>query len=129
MEDESAVVAMAPAFEDLVHTCPVPASIVDEPWSEHGPSLMLMAPDGSGMGLWVDLSLEAAERVAQVAEQVQEWAVEALWGAGLAAVWPSCPTHPDTHPLKATVLAGKPVWLCPVDETDEAPIGRLVDYV
>jgi hypothetical protein len=125
VEDQSAVESMAPAFEDLVRTCPVPATIVDEPWSELGPSLMMLAPDGSGMGIWVDVAQPRADQVAQVADQVQEWAVEALWGAGRSAIWPECPTHPASHPLKATVIDVEPVWICPVDETTQSTIGGL----
>lgn len=123
--DEAAVDAMAPSFHDLVRTCPVPASIVDEPWSDFGPSIMMYSPGGSGIGLWVDLSLPAPDRVVQVAEQVQDWAVEELWGAGRPAVWPECPSHPDSHPMKAIVVEGQPVWVCPVDWTKEAVIGEL----
>jgi hypothetical protein len=124
--DEAALEALAPAFEDLARTCPVPASIVDEPWSDHGPSLMMLGPDGSGAGVWVDLERPAPQRVVHVADQVQEWAVEALWGAGFAAVWPACDLHPGTHPLEATLDGlGQPVWACPSEGVAQARIGRL----
>src|SRR5262245_43989557 len=47
-----------------------------------------------------------AQRIASVAGQVQEWAIEALWRAGRPATWPECPGHPNAHPLTATVQRG-----------------------
>jgi hypothetical protein len=83
------------------------------------------APDGSGQGVSVALGQDSAEQVARLADQVQEWAVEALWAAGLSAVWPRCPSHPDSHPLVARVERDEAAWFCP--RTDEliAPVGRL----
>jgi hypothetical protein len=123
--DDAAVEALAPGLLDLVRTCPVPASITDESEQEGRPSLMLLTPDGSGAGIWVDLSLPFAEQVAHTADQLQDWAVEALWQAGLSAVWPPCDLHPDSHPLKATVIEGVPHWVCPVVDTWEIRIGTL----
>ncbi len=118
-----------PALTDLVDTCPVPASVQDEPWSDDGPSFLLLAPDSTGQGVWTDLSLPEPERLVHVAEQLQEWAVEALWASGSAEVWPVCPEHPDRHPLRPMVLAGRAVWACPGlqwgDEHAVAAIGEL----
>ena len=123
--DEAAVEALAPGLEDLVRTCPVPAGIVDESQEQGRPTLMLFTPDGSGAGIWVDISLALAEQVAHAADQIQDWAVEALWQAGLPAVWPECDLHPDSHPLRATVIDGVPQWVCPVVDTWEIRIGTL----
>ncbi|MFD8866542.1 hypothetical protein ACFV1F_19610 [Streptomyces sp. NPDC059590] len=86
--------------------------------------IMLFAPDGSGQGLTSPPGGTAAERLANLADQVQEWAVEALWSAGASAVWPQCPTHPDTHPLTATVRTDTAVWVCPKRGTTLARIGE-----
>ncbi|WP_438297590.1 hypothetical protein [Streptomyces sp. HUAS TT7] len=86
---------------------------------------MLYAPDGSGRGLTPPVDATAAERLAGLAEQVQEWAVEALWSEGAPAVWPHCPAHPDTHPLVAAVVAGAAVWVCPKSGATVARIGAL----
>jgi hypothetical protein len=74
---------------------------------------MLYAPDGSGQGVYWGPDDRPGVRLAEVADQVQEWAVEALWGAGKPAVWPHCPVHPGSHPLAATVVEGVAVWVCP----------------
>jgi hypothetical protein len=123
--DDAAVEALAPGLEDLVRTCPVAARIVDESEQEGRPTLMLFAPDGSGAGIWVDLSLPFPEQVVHAADQLQDWAVEALWQAGLPAVWPACDLHPDTHLLRALVVDGVPHWVCPVVDTWEIRIGTL----
>ncbi|MEV6483079.1 hypothetical protein [Streptomyces sp. NPDC051576] len=86
---------------------------------------MLHAPDGTGQGLISPLGGIAAEQLANLADQVQERAVEALWSEGAPAVWPSCPAHPDTHPLTATVVAGTAVWVCPKNGATVARIGEL----
>ncbi|MFD4139647.1 hypothetical protein [Streptomyces sp. NPDC058572] len=86
---------------------------------------MLYAPDGSGQGLMPAMGATPAERLASLAEQVQEWAVEALWSEGASAVWPHCPVHPDTHPLTATVVAGTAVWACPKNGATVTRIGTL----
>src|SRR4051812_11299584 len=42
---------------------------------EPSESVMLFAPDGSGMGVWLDLTLPDAQAMAHLADQVQEWVV------------------------------------------------------
>jgi hypothetical protein len=80
--------------------------------------------NGSGTGISVPRHLPLAERVVQLADQFQESEVEALWNAGRAAVWPHCPRHPNTHPLKPRLEDGAAVWVC--GESDViAPIGEL----
>ncbi|WP_369260685.1 hypothetical protein [Streptomyces sp. R35] len=90
---------------------------------EYGP--VLWAPDGSGQGVSLGPGDSPAERLAGLADQVQDWAVEALWTEGEPAVWPCCPRHPDSHPLSATVVAGVPVWVCPKGGQPVANIGEL----
>ncbi|MCQ8189666.1 hypothetical protein [Streptomyces rugosispiralis] len=87
--------------------------------------IMLWAPDGSALGLTSPLGGTAAELLAHLADQVQDWAVEALWSEGVSAVWPQCPTHPDTHPLTAAVRTDTAVWVCPKGRTTVARIGEL----
>jgi hypothetical protein len=91
-----------------------------------GESIMLHDPDGSGHGVFWLAEGTAGDRLASLADQVQEWAVEALWSAGEPAVWPHCPQHPDTHPLTATVAQDGAVWACPKSGAVVARIGELV---
>lgn len=83
-------------------------------WWEHG----------GGSGISVPRHEPLADRVVYLADQFQESEVEALWFAGLSAVWPHCPRHPNTHPLNARLHDGIAVWTC--GESDViGPIGDL----
>jgi hypothetical protein len=66
-----------------------------------------------------------AQRIASVADQIQEWAVEARWHAGRPATWPGCPHHPDSHPLMAAVREGRAVWICPRAGDLVSDVGHL----
>ncbi len=118
--------ALAPVLRDLSGAGVAPARIEEENWTglEDRPSAMVRSADGSGSGIGVDRQATSAERVAAVADQIQEWAIEELWG-NAPTNWPQCPQHPETHPLKATVQHKMAVWVCPVDERPAAKIGSL----
>jgi hypothetical protein len=78
------------------------------------------------LGVWVAAGSSTAERVAGLAEQVQEWEVEALAAAGQPATWPECPEHPASHPLEPVVSAdGGASWRCPRSGTAVGAIGGL----
>lgn len=110
MTDELAA-ALAPVLRDLARPDGVRLEVRDDPRVGH---VQVFGPDGSGMGIWVELGAPAAEQVVFVADKVQEWAVEALWSLGRSATWPQCPHHPDSHPLTAVERDGRAVWVCPV---------------
>ncbi|MFF4957881.1 hypothetical protein ACFY2Z_12450 [Streptomyces sp. NPDC001222] len=123
MRDEELAEALAVVIRDLrAHRAVLPEVRED---AEHG--LMLYAPDGSGQGVpgWPDDT--PAERLARLADHVQDWAVEALWAEGAPAVWPHCPAHPGTHPLTASVVRGEAVWTCPRSGATVAAVGALED--
>ncbi|GGO88811.1 hypothetical protein [Wenjunlia tyrosinilytica] len=112
--------AFEPVLRDLRASCAVlPDVRVEDHW------VMLFAPDGSGQGVAVWPCQEFPDQVANLADQVQEWAVEALWSQGLPAVWPQCPDHPDAHPLTAVVSACEAVWTCPKTARQVAAVGQL----
>ena len=120
--------ALAPVLHDLAATgLTLPRFADDEGWSSL-PELataMLWASDGSGTGVRVLRSAPWPARVVEVADQVQEWAIEnVLWG-GAETSWPPCPRHPRTHPLAAAVVAGRAAWTCPADDGVVAEIGGL----
>lgn len=120
IDDREFAAALETVFHDLRAQCEVQPELRIAP--DYGP--MLYAPDGSGQGLnWP--GGPAPDRLAILADQVQDWAVEALWSEGAAAVWPHCPEHPNSHPLKATVVAEAAVWACPKSGTLVAKIGEL----
>jgi hypothetical protein len=109
--------ALEAVLRDLRAQCSVRPD-VREPEDDY-PGLILYAPDGSGQGVY-------GVGLAEVADGVQDWAVEALWAEGESAVWPECPAHPDSHPLSATVVEEVAVWVCPQGgEVPVCPIGEL----
>jgi hypothetical protein len=101
--------------------------IEDRDWTgvPEKPGVIVWSPDGSGTGVSVWRSESEAERVASMADQVQEWAIEELWGDHASTNWPPCPHHPDSHPLEATVRDQSAVWVCPGDGQMVALIGAL----
>jgi hypothetical protein len=124
--------ALAPLLRDLeAGRVPEPRIAEPAPLFDSGePGLLLYAPDGSGQGIRLLADAPRAEQLAHLADQVQEWAVEALWAAGKSAVWPQCPEHPDSHPLQPQVVdeytsAAHAVWCCPKSGHVIASIGEL----
>jgi hypothetical protein len=119
--------ALVPVLRDL-RACgaPVP-DIRDSQWSDFPgqPTAMLHDTDGTGQGVSAMVTESLPQRIASVADQVQEWAVEALWRAGRPATWPECPGHPGSHPLMAAVQADRAVWICPRTGHLVNDIGRL----
>lgn len=65
------------------------------------------------------------QRIAGVADQVQEWAVEELWRTGRPATWPECPWHPGSHPMTAVARDGRAGWTCPGSGREAGLIGTL----
>ncbi|RKR86102.1 hypothetical protein BDK92_0323 [Micromonospora pisi] len=118
--------ALEPVLRDINATgAPLP-DIRDDDWTRDpgAESAMLWSPDGSGVGVSAIVAQPAPDRVAHVADQVQEWVIEELWRRA-ATNWPVCPRHPDNHPLTATVRGAVAVWVCPVDGAVVAPVGAL----
>ncbi|AXK36863.1 hypothetical protein DVA86_34330 [Streptomyces armeniacus] len=118
-------IELAGALETVLRDLRAQCAVQPRVQADDGSGVMLWAPDGSGQGLTPPPGGTAAERLAGLADQVQEWAVEALWSEGASAVWPRCPAHPDTHPLTATVRTDTAVWVCPKRGTAVARIGEL----
>lgn len=104
-----------------------PSDWQDWPGAE---SAYLWAPDGSGRGVFVDPALAPAEQVVQLADQVQEWAVEELCAARQPTNWPRCPDHPDNHPMAPAVAQGVgegvAAWCCPRSGRTVREIGTLL---
>jgi hypothetical protein len=118
--------ALAPVLRDLRSTGIAEPRIEDTDWADDPgyPSVMLWSPAGNGMGLQVERAAPEAERVGSVADQVQEWAIEELWGRA-PTNWPRCPHHPDAHPLRVSTSHAVAVWVCPVDDIPVSQIGGL----
>ncbi|WP_330305886.1 MULTISPECIES: hypothetical protein [unclassified Streptomyces] len=123
MTDDEFTRALDTVVRDLHAQCPVQPDIRDP--DDDYPGVILYAPDGSGQGVYAYPDDQPGVRLAEIAGQVQEWAVEALWAEGKPAVWPHCPAHSNTHPLDAKVVKGEAVWACPRGGTVVARIGAL----
>ena len=118
--------ALEPALRDVVATgAPMP-DVRDDDWAADADtaSAMLWSRDGSGAGIQVRMSAPEPDRVAQVADQVQEFVIEELARLG-ATNWPVCPRHPTTHPMEAASEDGVAVWVCPADAIPVSSIGTL----
>lgn len=124
--DEALRQALEPVLRDLQSAGIDAPRIDDSDWTgdPESPSAMLWSPDGSGTGVYVAKSASSPERVASMADQVQDWAIEELW-SHLPTNWPPCPQHPNSHPLKATTQDAAAVWVCPTDDHVVAAIGAL----
>lgn len=123
MSDDEFARVLETALRDLRAQCSVQPD-VREPEDDY-PGVILWAPDGSGQGVYAHPDDRPGARLAEVADQVQDWAVEALWTEGEPAVWPHCPKHPNSHPLAATVVERTAVWVCPQGGPPVHTIGEL----
>lgn len=119
--------ALAPVLDDLRNSGgPVP-DVRDAQWSNFPGQVtaMLYAADGSGQGVSAMAAEPLPQRIASVADQVQEWAVEELCRVRRPATWPECTWHPDSHPMAAEVRDGRAVWTCPRSGHASDRIGSL----
>ena len=131
-EDERAVLrpAAAPVLRDMAASGAIVLDIREEAREDRGTEAVcawVSRADGiSGMGIWVYVAASAGERVAALAEQLQEFEIEELCYAGRSATWPECPQHPNSHPLEPAV-AGEhtAVWRCPRSGAVICAIGDL----
>ncbi len=79
-----------------------------------------------GHGVRTERSCWPGLRLADLAEHVQDWEVEALAAAGRPATWPECPDHPRSHPLEPGAdSAERAVWRCPRSRRAVCAIGGL----
>lgn len=73
----------------------------------------IQGPGRTGTGISVRLAISPAAQVAELAEQLQNWAADQLHDAGLPPAWPACPEHPSQpHELAPEVRDGAAVWIC-----------------
>jgi hypothetical protein len=124
--NEVLVQALDPVLRDIRSTGVPEPDVRDGDWADDGDnaSAFLWSRDGSGVGVRVGLAGSEADRVVQVADQLQEWVIEELWGHA-PTNWPRCPHHPDRHPLQASARDRSAVWVCPAGGTAFSPIGSL----
>lgn len=129
--DERLVVqeTAAPVLRDLAATRVIVLDVQEEAHSDQGPGVVcawVRGTDGkTGTGISILLAIPAAQRVAELAEQLQELELEELSAAGRPATWPECPEHPDSHPLEPSVQNDAAVWLCPRSRNVICAIGGI----
>jgi hypothetical protein len=120
---------LEPILRDLRSSGAIMPDIVEEAHDDRGPdcvSAWIQTPGGAGSrGIGVLVSLPAQERLADLADQLQEWEVEELAAAGRPATWPECPQHPSTHPLAPETRGGQATWCCPASGQAITVIGAL----
>jgi hypothetical protein len=89
--------ALAPVLRDLENSGTLLPDILDEQERDFDGrvSAKFYGPDGSGMGVSAMAGEPLPERIASVADQVQEWATEAHWQAG----WRPGPNARSTRAL------------------------------
>ena len=86
----------------------------------------IQGPGRTGAAISVRLGIPPAAQVAELAEQVQNWAADQLHDAGLPAAWPACPEHPSRpHSLEPEVRDGAAVWICGESGEEIWAIGAL----
>jgi hypothetical protein len=124
--DELMRQALVPVLHDLEGAALAAPRIEAADWTgdPDSPSVMLWGPTGNGMGVQVSRLAPTSERIASVADQVQEFVIEELWGQA-PTNWPPCPRHPRAHPMRAMVQDDAAVWVCPVDDALVSVIGTL----
>ncbi len=79
-------------------------------------TVWLLEPDGSGIGVRADASFDPEENAIDIAQSVQEYAIE------IGGAWPGCPAHPDSHPLW---LSDEGFYTCPKMGQAHAVLGQL----
>jgi hypothetical protein len=121
--------SLEPVLRDMRASGAIVPDVREEAHDDLGPDYVyawIRHPESVGsQSIHVQVSLPPAERIADLADQVQEWEVEELAAAGRPATWPECPEHPDSHPLAPQARGDQAAWTCPVSGHVISVIGAL----
>ena len=117
--------AIVPVLADLERQHPGALRLELTP-EESDLQAWLWDADGSGTGLFLGDGWESGiDAIVELADKVQEAAIEAVWGITGSSNWPACPEHPDGAPLSPGRHRGAAFWWCPRDRRAVAEIGSL----
>ena len=120
---------LEPVLRDMRSSGAIVPDILEEAHDDLGPDCVcarIQTPGGAGSrGIRVQVSLPAPQRLADFADQLQEWEIEELVAAGRPATWPECPQHPGTHPLAPQARGDQAAWCCPASGQVISVIGAL----
>ena len=118
--------ALAPVLADLARTTALTPRFEDVEWPVEGAvGTMVFLRGAGGAGVSIIKSADRTGQVVSVADQVQDWAVEALSGFGRSPIWPECPEHPNSHPLRPIERNEAAFWVCPVSRDEISAIGSF----
>jgi hypothetical protein len=122
---EAFVAAVSPVLADLDRQHPGVLRLELEPASSELQA-WLWDPEGSGTGVYLGDGWDSeVDAVLELADKVQEAAIEAVWSATGRSNWPPCPEHPDAAPLEPGIHGSAAFWFCPHDNRAISAIGRL----
>jgi hypothetical protein len=118
---------MTPIIRDIEATAGIVPDVEDISWDPDPEAVSVIIGKAGikqqGVRIWLNLS--PAERLADLARQVQEWQIETQWRVGGDTSWPNCPIHPGRHPMAAEVRGESASWCCPELGTAVGKIGEL----
>ncbi len=122
---------LPPILHDLTAACAVPFEIrevrVERRAMAMEVSFTVCVPLESDAHVTFLGTGKPPQDIADLADKMQDVATDALWFEGLSWEWPECPEHPESHALRPTVVAERPVWRCPLTRVVVAEIGSLPD--
>jgi hypothetical protein len=127
--DERAVLreTIAPLLRDLEASRRALPEIREEAHEDYGENAVcawIQDNGRCGQGIRVWLFSSPAERLRDLAEELQSWAGDVQVDPARRP-WPDCPDHPGSHNLSAVTRYEVAVWRCPGSGSVIAEIGSL----
>jgi hypothetical protein len=126
--------SLEPVLRDMRASGAIVPDVLEEAHDDLGPDYVhawIRSPGDTGsgragsQGIRVQVSLAPPERLADLADQLQDWEVEELAAAGRPATWPECPQHPGSHPLAPAARGRQAAWCCPASGQITGLVGAL----
>lgn len=118
---------IAPLLRDLEATRRALPEIREEAHEDYGENAVcawIQDNGRRGQGIRVWLFCSPAERLRDLAEELQSWAGDVQVDPGRRP-WPDCPDHPGSHNLSVATRDEVAVWRCPGSGRVIAAIGSL----